>query len=189
MKVYRLNSDYNHFQSLAPVKGADVSIIINLFDGKPIKRLWNPIEVQIFEGEEGEEEEEIGKSEGDFPLFGGQPVFTKNAVETIEDLLTPNGEILPLIFEQKTDKYFIFNVTKISDALDVNQSKVRRYTTGNIMCIDKFEFNPHKLDGAVIFKIPQLVKAYVFVTDLFLERVEQADLTGFDFVQVWNSVK
>jgi hypothetical protein len=82
--------------------------------------------------------------------------------------------------------YFAFNTTTIIDALDEDHSQLKRFVDGGIMWIDKYEFFPKKLASAAIFKVPQLVRSLVYVTDDFVKRVNKAKLTGFVFVQLWS---
>lgn len=54
------------------------------------------------------------------------------------------------------------------------------------MSIDRFMFRPDRIRGHPIFKIPQLPRAFVFVTGDFVDRVRVAGLRGFDFQKVWR---
>jgi hypothetical protein len=55
------------------------------------------------------------------------------------------------------------------------------------MDIDVHVFFPEKLEKASIFKIPQVPTMDVFVTDMFVERVQSAKLKGFLFPLLWSS--
>ena len=55
------------------------------------------------------------------------------------------------------------------------------------MAIREYCFRPAVIGEASVFKISELPKAHVFVTDPFVERVERGALRGFDFRLLWTS--
>lgn len=120
---------------------------------------------------------------GDFALLGTVPIFSATAVDALLDLLRPNGELLPLRYARK--EYMAYNVTRVIDALDEQQSSIIRLTTGRIMSITKYVFDEAMLINASIFKIPQQLLAFVFVSDVFVNRVQEKHLTGFRFRPTW----
>ena len=53
----------------------------------------------------------------DFPCVNMMlPVFSHRACDVLKDFLEPNGELLPL--DSDLGQYYLFNITKIIDALD-----------------------------------------------------------------------
>lgn len=180
--IYQLKPDMENFQNLTLVNDNefDRRMIINNFVGTPIGDQWLPLECKIL-FEEGVPEEPAS----DFPLFG-TPVFSKRAVEVLRDLLMPNGEILPLTFEGRQDMYFAFNTITVINALDEYHSEVTRFSDGKIMWINKYQFFSDKLKSAAIFKIPQSVRSLVYVKDKFVNKVNEAGLTGFNFAPLWS---
>ncbi len=113
------------------------------------------------------------------------PVFSERAVESLRDVLEPNGEILPLLTNTHT-MFFFFNILTISDALDRDKSSCEFWcdpptTATNI---EFFVFDSKKIQGLSIFRIRELPMS-VFVTNLFVDKVESARLQGFDFTKVW----
>ena len=55
------------------------------------------------------------------------------------------------------------------------------------MSVDEYTFRSDRVRDLSIFKILQLPRAFIFVTEVFVDRVHQAGLTGFVFEQVWTS--
>jgi hypothetical protein len=90
--------------------------------------------------------------------------------------------LLPLTFVDET--YFVYNTTRIIDALDEDRSSVVRFRTGEIMRIADYAFR-EKVALLPIFRIPQS-RVKVFVTDSFVERVRASALTGFDLRLLWD---
>jgi hypothetical protein len=120
----------------------------------------------------------------DYPCLGLiTPAFSSRAVDALGEMLTENGELLPL--ETDVGEYYAFNCMTKIDALDVDRSRLDRKQVDEVAgMIDYFVFHKDKLDGASIFRIPELPNPH-FVTDRFKERVETAHLNGFEFSIVW----
>jgi hypothetical protein len=175
MKVYELGADSDHFESLLMTAG-DLFEFANRFNGKPMKRPWTDVTI-------GKDPRRLPK--GDFPsLIPGVTVFSQKAVTALRDLLEKNGQILPVSIAG--EGYFLYNVTRIVDALDETDSSMDRFDDGRVFYIDDHSFFPHKLAGLSIFKIPQMPDGSVFVTDVFVERVQSAGLKGFWLPVVWS---
>jgi hypothetical protein len=114
------------------------------------------------------------------------PAFSSRAMRALRDLLEGHGDILPTTIEG--EKYFLFNVTKVIDALDEANSEVIRYVgTSKILRIPRYAFFVEELSEAAIFKIPHFYR--IFVTDQFVERVKSAGLKGFWFPRLWSTDK
>lgn len=120
----------------------------------------------------------------DYPCLEiAKPVFSRRAVEALGEMLTKNGEILPL--KTAVGEYFLYIVLTKLNALDVTKSKiVRTSPRKTALDIDYFAFKPSALRGATIFRVREHPNIYL-VTDAFKARVEQAGLNGFHFIKVW----
>ncbi len=120
----------------------------------------------------------------DYPCLEiAEPVFSRRAIDALGDMLTKNGELLPL----KTDvgEYCLYIVMTKLDALDSKKSRLCRSRPGTTaLDIEYFAFKRERLPGAAIFRVREHPNIYL-VTDSFKERVEQAGLNGFNFIKVW----
>ena len=125
----------------------------------------------------------------DYPCIGLIiPAFSRRAVDALRDLLEPNGELLPL--KSDVGEYYLFNILTVADVLDLKRSK------GDYICdppgtatdISYFAFHERKLKGLSIFRLVDLTN-YVFVTDVFYDRVIKHGLNGFEFMKVWPYTK
>src|SRR5215210_5058479 len=113
MKVYELKPDLDHFQNLTLVKKEDTNFILNHLSGRaPIGQSWVPFRIEILR--DGTEV----LPPNDFPQLGSMPVFSQQAVEALGEILTANGEVLPLICGGREGCYYAYNVTREIDALD-----------------------------------------------------------------------
>lgn len=178
MDVYKLYADANRFQNFHIPSDEDGFRLLDQFDGTPLADSWTPLAVEVLDGHED-------WPTSDFPSLGRIPVFGAHAVAELSDLVDGRGELLPLDFDQ--GEYFAFNVTRLSDALDEERSEFKYFSDGDVMDIKSYEFAPERLAAETIFKLPQIPEMYEFVTDVFVERVHERELTGFLFNQkVWS---
>lgn len=176
MQIYELRRDADHYRWLDTTDGGDITGFE--IDSSLVGATWEPLVVQWMT------EDMEGTLEGDFPTLGNLRVFSQKAVDALLELLVENGELLPLI--SKDGQFYVYNVTRVADALDEERSEVVRFkTSGRIMRIEHYRFRSELLAGLSIFKVPQLTE--VFVTDAFVKRVQEANLKGFAFRELWSS--
>ncbi|MGH7635195.1 MAG: imm11 family protein, partial [Gemmatimonadaceae bacterium] len=146
-----------------------------------IARLWRTVPIRAAD------EDDATAQLADHALLGTVPVFSVRAVNRLLDFLTRGGELLPLRYGRA--EYMAYNVTRVIDALDEKASSIARFPSGNVMSIATYVFRSDLLASVPIFKIPQLPRAHVFVTDEFVSRVAESDLTGFRFSLLWTNGK
>ena len=177
MDVYILDGDLNRVRGFDTVH-PDGLDRLQPFDTSPMAPTWRPVEVFVHD-------EDLALPASDFSRLGGGYVFSERAAEALGDLLLGRGELLELDYGEAV--YFVFNVTRSVDALDEERCQIEYLPSGRIMEINRFEFIPERLAGETIFKLPQRPGRWVFVTDPFIRRVEEAGLTGFLFERrVWS---
>lgn len=180
MNVYHLDNMVEVYQSLRPASVIDRKTL-RTFDGAQKAATWGPTEVRLFRESDFFE----GKLPSDFPyLAPGVPVFSATAITVLRDLLEPHGEILSLLCDD--GDYLAFNVTRLLDALNLERSQIQYFSDGSVMDVQQYEFIAERLMGVPIFKLPQLAVSDVFVTDAFVQRVQDCGLTGFLFRPVWS---
>lgn len=184
MNVYKLEADSNHYQNFVLTNKNDWDkFMFGHFDGHSMKAEWSPLEVALLRDEKEDHRE---RPQSDFPNLGGVvPVFSAHAIDTLRDLLTANGEVLPLRYRE--GNYFVYNPTRVVDALDEARSEIEVFkSSGRVMRIVRYEFYPERLQGLTAFRLSQR-PTLVYVTEKFVQRVKDAGLIGFDFVPIWSS--
>lgn len=182
-EVHILDFDANRFAGLLCADERDLDRLVGRFHGAPIGDRWEPIHM-YWETNNG------SRPVSDFStISGGGIVFNDRALEALGDLLEGRGELLPLEVEG-AGEHHVFNVTRISDALDDDRSEFVYFRSGRVMDIDTYEFDPQRLSAETIFKLPQIAAMYKFVTDVFRRRVQEAGLTGFIWDRrVWSAAE
>lgn len=142
-------------------------------------RQWEALQVAIIR------DGSAGSQPSDLMLLGVEPAFTARAVEALRDVLFTHGQILPL--RSADGEFYLWNITTIVDALDEAASDVVRFSSGRIMTVEKWAFRRDAVDHHPAFKVPQLRRAYPFVTDAFMKRVAEEGLQGFAPELLWQS--
>lgn len=183
MKVYQLHGKLDGLQNLAPENDEARKFILDYFNYETIEQ-WKSVKVVIHKDAASNYD---GRDfpPSDYPEIGVMPVFSCRAVEALREVLNDNGKLLPLVFEGKTNAYYAWKPTRIADVLNEAESEVKRFKSGKVMNVISYEFEPEKIDGLTIFKIPQQ-RGRLYVTDEFIQRVEEAGLTGFSFKLLWT---
>jgi hypothetical protein len=179
MKTFILSADANNFQNLVFPNESGSEIVYH-FDGRPLLTSWKKWVLDILYDDDMNRK----LPPSDFPSFAPHiPVFSTRAFKLLSDFLVPFGEFLPV--DCNDDEYFIYNVTKIVDALDEEKSTIKRFkSSGRIMEITNYEFESILLKNVPIFKIPQTSLMDVFVTESFVEQIRKHELIGFSFIPI-----
>jgi hypothetical protein len=182
VRIYRLQAEREGFRWLTLAQEPDLGLLAVL-QGMPAAPHWTTPSVATLEMDfEGRT-----LPVPDFPVFTTSAAFSKRAVDVLLDLLIENGEILPLQCEE--GDFFVYNVIRVLDALDEERSELRRFGRGGrgrVKRIVRHAFFPERITAS-IFRIPQK-PLRVYVTQGFVDRVEGAGLTGFDFTPVWPDI-
>jgi len=176
VNIYRLQSDPQYY-ALVEVNAEQVLDELRRLNGAPVGKSWSPIKV------EWNDEDPGGLYDSDFPYFATHiPVFSKRAIDVLATLIEPAGEILPLSCDQ--GEYCAFNVTTLFDVLDLHESEVVRFSSGKIMRVINYVLRNEGIVDSPIFKILQIPLMSVFVTERFVEIVNENALRGFSFEPV-----
>ncbi len=176
MKIWHLGTRANEYENL----GWDSSISLKekkTFDGRRKSDGWKPIRVKRLY------DREFGNT---LSLTPNLPVFDKEAVNILGNLINEFGEILPLSFVD--GEFYAINVIEVLDCINYDEAEFDMYEDGSrIMCFNKYAFNESAVKGKHIFKIIDEPRRSPFVSDEFKERVLASGLTGFKFSLVWDS--
>jgi hypothetical protein len=111
--------------------------------------------------------------------------LNRRAVDVLSAQLSKAGQFLPLTFDE--GEYSLFNITNVIDALDMEKSDIAYFKDGGFKRVLRYAFKPEVVKDEWIFKIPQQLKGYAFVTDRFVDLVNTAGLTGFGFELLWSN--
>ncbi|WP_279156237.1 hypothetical protein [Obesumbacterium proteus] len=97
----------------------------------------------------------------------------------MEDILSPRGQIFPVISESKKKKFFGYYPTNpLSGCFDKEKSKYREAERGLI--VERPVLIAENISDEYLFSVEEDISR-VFVTDKFKQRVEKAGLLAFDF--------
>jgi hypothetical protein len=169
------------FEWVLPVEDAGHEYLWSL-DGTPRQEGWQPLPVTRLTASD------LGEpwSEADFPWLGPHVlVLRERAVAALGPALRSCGELLPLSCPDA--ELWLFHPLTVADALDEQASAIVRFADGGILTVERYAFHPDKVPGVPVFKVPQLMRGPLFVTDSFVEQVRASNLTGFGCSAVWSS--
>lgn len=120
-------------------------------------------------------------------LCTGIKVVNDKTKRILENVLHNEVEFLPLV--HSTESFWIVNVVNLVDAIDYDTAIPFRATPTIITHFKQHGFYKEKVSNQWIFKLPEMPFTRIYVTEAFKEVVEQNNLTGFQFEQVWDSKK
>jgi hypothetical protein len=123
------------------------------------------------------------------------PAFSGRAVSVLRDFLEPNGEILPLSYKGRV--YYAYNCLTIVEILN-HLETIGAFSHGNYSpkkglfatatSIAYMSVIPERTEGLSIFRMRELTTG-VFVSNEFVQRVQEHGLNGFDFIKAWPMPK
>jgi hypothetical protein len=125
----------------------------------------------------------------DFPILGHDaPVLSARAVDRLHAILTPCGELLPIRCSNDPDEFFLFNVTRIINPVDMKQSKFFPLPSGALGHCEHLVLDPKKIPAdALFFKNTQLGNWYpIYATEAAVDAVKKSRLTGYAFPLAWS---
>lgn len=121
--------------------------------------------------------------------FGDFLMVSQRAVAVLGEALRRDGELLPLD-TAVPPSYYLFNVTRLVDALDMENTLVDSWLDepeGLFHEPAVFAFHPERLQGVGIFVMKPLGLKY-YCTDAFKAQVEASGLRStLHFLLVWDS--
>ena len=125
---------------------------------------------------------ELGKKNYQFDFSGFlNPflVFSESALTALADILEPRGQLLPVITESKRKRFFGYDPTNpLSGCFDKEKSVYDECPNGFV--VEKPFLIAQNITDDYLFSVEEDMRR-VFVTDKFKQRVEDANLLGFDF--------
>lgn len=177
MKIYKLGFDVNNFKSVKLKNGADYDFY-TMFDGRRLLGDWNRPEVVDYT-------EDKHLKNGDAPGFN-IPLFTRRAMEILYPVIEKEVEVLPIKYG--SEELFGINVINILEAIDYGKSEYLKYGDGKrIMAFKKYVFIDERVVNSNIFKISDMTRGDIFISEAFEERVQKNGLNGFKNELVYDS--
>lgn len=149
-------------------------------EGQPQGGSWKPIRFGLLK----EDESRRMLARADFPWYGSQAlVLRPDAISVLKPVVRDDAEMLPL--ESAEGPLALLSPTRVLDALDEEYSEIIRFSTGNVMTIERYELRPEAIRDAAVFKLSAFRRGPRLVTERFVEAVEGAGLSGLEFRKIW----
>jgi hypothetical protein len=150
-------------------------------DCTPRRETWTPPPVRLLKSSERKK-----LRYSDMPHYSSNVLILREpAVDALGALLGSDGELLPL--DCADAPLWLFNCCRVVDALDEQQSQFVRFPSSRRnMRVEAYAFWPERLAGLYAFKIPQMPRGPLFVTQPVVQAAEQTKLVRADFKLVWE---
>ncbi len=175
--IYKLGYQLDRVTSFALVD--QTAGFFNQFDGRALASAWSPPRVHPADTPDDD------ATLGDCTVLGTVPLLSQRAAAVLDEFLRDSAELLPVVYPRAP--YFVLNVLGMADCLLEGASDLERFPTGRVMRVRRYVFDRARLPGTAIFRIPQLARAHIFVSDAFRVAVQAAALNGFNFELVWTA--
>ena len=187
MKIWKVKVDFGPNEDFEDIQLADTSDkFIDEFDeavccGKRTNGKFDNVEVNILGGNLKTDHPKLWNAHQTM-------VLSKRGLNALKDILKDSVEIIPL--QCKGREYFVVNILNIIDALNYNNAELKRLSTGLVVGLTKYSFLKEKIQDKNVFKI--LLNGIEMVTEIFVSEtfkniVEENELKGFKFEEVWDS--
>ena len=142
---------------------------------KPFGDDYQPIKLELRRNDFGKKNYQFDFNSFLKPFF----VISESALTALADILEPRGQLLPVITESKRKQFFGYYPTNpLSGCFDKEKSIYEECP--NALMIEKTFLIAKNITDDYLFSIEESISR-VFVTDKFKQRVEDANLLGFDF--------
>lgn len=174
-KIYGLWMDHT-YRTYEPIPKSGYKSY--MFEGVPVKeRKFDLIAPSEYE-------DEINKPLGDvFSVEVSSFILNEYAFNILYPYLKGHVQIFKI--KNQDGLFYVINVTDVIDCLNYDKSEIKRFqSTGRVMKVIKYSFIKSKLKNAVIFKLPEFVKAHSYVTEEFKNIAEENNIKGFKFEEL-----
>ncbi|KFL63518.1 hypothetical protein DJ50_4825 [Bacillus cereus ATCC 10876] len=117
-------------------------------------------------------------------------MISEKAKQVLKPLIGDNVEFLPLLRNSTSEVYYLIHVLNVLDAIDSDKAILKKLITGLIIGCEKFAFDSNTVQNEMIFKVyinGKIHPTAVFILDELKILIEQSDLKGFKFIEIWDS--
>ncbi|MCT4583683.1 MAG: hypothetical protein N4A54_02050 [Peptostreptococcaceae bacterium] len=188
MKVWRLKVEFKSnkkqfedFELVVENKEEKDLFINDMYSGVHIKNKYKNLKLNKIGGD-------IKSDNPKFWTTSGILMFSKRAKDVLEEIIKDDVEFVEANYEDEI--YYLVNILSFLDIIDVERSKIRRLKTGLPVEVKEYEFREGVLENQKMFKfyLNKRVKgSEILVTDEFKKAVEENNLSGFKFIEVWSN--
>jgi hypothetical protein len=186
LEIFRIFPDLDYLQfapkELSPIDIWNHSRGIEEAFGQKVPHLEQPVKVELNREKDGTLG---GRVPADFSGFtAGCLLLSLGAVEKLHRFLVPSGILLATEQSDLTIEYKIYICRNEVPALHAEASSGTSLPDGSLFAIDTYAFIPELVKDQDVFRLPMM--GDVFVSNRFVDAVEEARLSGFVFQKIWS---
>ena len=153
--------------------------LLQTANNQPWKSNWNPAQFQL---KTSPKHQHLSYGHLSF-LMPSIPLIHEEWVDAFAALLTPYGELLPMLSEHGI--YYAYHALKPYDALDWERSIPYRFPDTPSQ-VDQYEFLSAKIQQPLFFRLPHSYAPF-FATESFVEIVNGIKAKGWQFEKCWEN--
>jgi hypothetical protein len=179
IKIYEpLNEE--GYELCHPIDDSDFFTIAELCNGAALAKTWKPLEMKLVRVDYGKQ-----LRESDSPWLESSILIVRpRVIWALGPLLRTYGELLPL--NCVGAELWLYNVTRVIDALDEAASTIRRLRDGRATLIARPAFHKEAIENNDVFKISRPKRHSIYCSQHFVDLWRAAGLTGLEFKHVWS---
>jgi len=182
LKIWKIENEVDYYKGFSLKNEKDIDLLKNNFDkGQPIKE-WMPLSLKPSDDNKGV---------GDCPQFWSYSnllMVSKRAKDIISRGFRGFIEFLPVEDTVNNDTYYLANILNQLDEIDYDKSEFRKLMDIYIVEVTKYVFKDNARN-IPIFKIyldGVLMTTDMYVNDEFKNLIEDSELEGFKFTEVFD---
>lgn len=181
MRIWKLESVPDEYRSFNVEDESDRDIIKQKVDKGLRVAEWKPLNIESYDN----------IRIGDNSTFFGYmiiPLINQRAKDIFFEKFKDYIQPLSVIDCKTKMEYYLVNILNIIDGIDYSQSKFKKLSFDIIVDVTEYVFKDIVRD-IPIFKIyldGAIVTTNIFVNDVFKKTIEDNNLKGFDFIEVYK---
>jgi len=181
VKIWKLGCEVDVFRGFHLKNESDIELINNNIDKGKIVSDWEVVEI-------------IGDSNnktGDNPKFWSYSnviMLSELAKKILNDRFNEYVQFLPVINIENKERFYMCNILNILDGIDYDKSEFKKLLGVHIVDVVKYELKENA-KNIPIFKLylhNSVMTPYIFVNDEFQQLIEDSNLKGFKFTEVFD---
>lgn len=180
MKIYRVRGDSDLIR-ISYGHSSDLSLLNHVInDGALLDRDYT-VDLEINTAEDPDD-----WIAADCPYLSGYGLMLSDkAVSVLGSMLADAGYLLNTRLPG-ADHYKLFICGRLIDAIDQERSDIERFRDGGVWWLRRYELRAELLRDMHVFRLKHK-RNRLFVSDQFVCLMQEHELTGFEFTEIWCS--
>lgn len=161
-----------------PADDRDFDRFADFGRGRSLAAGWRTVEMRMVTQDQGRQ-----LSAAETPWFASNAIVLKpRARKAVGSALEPWGELLPISCSGTT--FHVFHALRVIDAIDTDRSNIVRFSSGEVLDIERLVLVGHAIEGVEVFQLPN-VPSKTFFSQRIVDLFAAHHLSGIAFTCEW----